>query len=250
LFKEIENNLKTKGWHLFEGIVPANVMEFLIKECEAMESRFIKDWHKNKPSVKFDVTKFPPMQRLRPAWLAFEQPQMRRMPFRNLITENFHKFVTNKIFTDIARQLLSTKDIALFGGYNLRPKIKEQSWNVTPPHADFQAWRETSENNVLTSPSEAMVLTFWTPLCKVNKNKSCLRISEYKLSLSDQQYLIKEGISIEESSIMGNLNFTDIEMSPTDLLIFDHQVVHCSNPNNSDEVVWVMDWRYQKQKNL
>ena len=43
-----------------------------------------------------------------------------------------------------------------------------------------------------------------------------------------------------------DINFIDIKLFPKDLLIFNHKVIHCSNPNLTESVIWVADWRYQK----
>jgi len=240
------NNLNTQGWCVVKNIIPNSVLKFIKEESLATENRFLNYWSKYNPKIKFNKNELPPLDRLRDAWLIFNRPEMRRYPLKYLITRNFHKFVTSKIFVDIAKQILNQDEIALFGSFNLRVKIKEQSWNQTKAHADWQAWREFSDGDVFSSPDDFKVFTFWTPLNKVDKNSSCLRLSNYPLSIESDSFLNKNSLSIEESNFFKDINFVDVKLSPKDLLIFNHKVIHCSNPNLTESVIWVADWRYQK----
>ena len=170
---------------------------------------------------------------------------MRRYPLKFLITKNFHKFVTSKIFIDIAKEIFEDSNLALFGSFNLRIKIKEQSWNKTPEHADWQAWENWSNGSINTSPNDCDVFTFWTPLNDVDQNSSCLRISNCYLTVEENNFLRKNSLSIEKSHLFPDIKYVDLKLSPKDLLIFNHKIVHCSNPNLTEEVIWVADWRYQ-----
>ena len=240
------NNLNNQGWCVVKNVIPNSVQKLIIEESLSTEKRFLNDWSKNNPQIKFDVNEFSPLNRLRHAWLIFNRPSMRRYPHKYLITRNFHKFVSSKIFVDIAKQILNQDEIALFGSFNLRVKIKEQSWNQTKAHADWQAWRVFSDGHILSLPDDFKVFTFWTPLNQVDKNSSCLRLSNYQLSLESDSFLNKKSLSIEESNFFKDINFIDIKLSPKDLLIFNHKVIHCSNPNLTESVIWAADWRYQK----
>ena len=79
---------------------------------------------------------------------------------------------------------------------------------------------------------------FLTPLNSVDKNSSCLRLSNYELSMESDSFLNDNSLSIEESNFFKDINFFDIKLLLKDLLILNHKVVHCSNPNLTESVIW------------
>lgn len=244
--KNCLEHLKKYGWCVLKNIIPNSVLDLIKDEAIFTEKRFLLEWSRQNPHINFNTTQSLPLEQLRDAWLAYGKPTMRRYPLRNLITKNFHKFVISKVFTDIAKDIFNEKEIALFGSFNLRAKIKEQAWNITKSHADWQAWEEFSDKKHCSSPNECDVFTFWTPLSIVDESSSCLRVGNYMLSVEENNFLKKKSMTIENSNIFSDIKYLDIKMSPGDLLIFNHKIIHCSNPNLSEKVIWVADWRYQK----
>ena len=103
---------------------------------------------------------------------------------------------------------------------------------------------------VIAEADETEILTVWLPLTKATKENGCLVVAKK----SHKQGLVLhctrtekrpqwKGIEIPQGYIREET--IPIEMEPGDVLFLNKLTKHCSLENNSDDIRWSFDLRYQ-----
>lgn len=124
--------------------------------------------------------------------------------------------------------------------YNTRPKIPKVAAGAVPWHQDKSYWPDANSNPVIT---------VWIPLVDTNEVNGCLHIKPG----THLKRLLKWHIESDTGTGYTALHERQLGKSPTiplpvpagSAILFNDRCLHMSTPNNSDEVRWSVDLRYQ-----
>lgn len=124
--------------------------------------------------------------------------------------------------------------------YNTRPKIAGVSAGAVPWHQDKSYWPDADA---------IPVLTCWVAIVDATEEKGCLHIwpGTHRLKVLSYHAETKTGTAYTE---VDGKHLVDVEIKPVPVprgsaIIFNDRILHMSTPNNTDEVRWSVDLRYQ-----
>ncbi|KRE48019.1 phytanoyl-CoA dioxygenase family protein [Paenibacillus sp. Soil724D2] len=124
--------------------------------------------------------------------------------------------------------------------YNVRPKIPRVAAGAVPWHQDKSYWPDANSNPVIT---------VWIPLVDANEVNGCLHIKpkthRKPLLKWHQESDTGTGYTALRESQLGNTKTVVLPVSAGSAILFNDRCLHMSTPNQSDEVRWSVDLRYQ-----
>lgn len=173
--------------------------------------------------------------------------------FANLQTDDFLKF--GRSWRDRLPgyfNLMSSFKIldaveSLIGGeifsnpvYNTRPKIPKVAAGAVPWHQDKSYWPDANSNPVIT---------VWIPLVDATEINGCLHIKpkthRKRLLKWHQETVTGTGYTALNERQLGKTETVSLPVTAGTAILFNDRCLHMSTPNNSDEVRWSVDLRYQ-----
>ncbi|WP_054023160.1 phytanoyl-CoA dioxygenase family protein [Bacillus sp. FJAT-28004] len=124
--------------------------------------------------------------------------------------------------------------------YNTRPKIPKVAAGAVPWHQDKSYWPDANSNPVIT---------VWIPLVDANEVNGCLHIKpkthRTKLLEWHNESQTGTGYTALHESQLGKTKTVVLPVSCGSAILFNDRCLHMSTPNESDEVRWSVDLRYQ-----
>ena len=176
---------------------------------------------------------------------------------------------------DLVSFLLHCDELRIYPNYGCRPKLpakhrdevlwhSDAGYTYFGPAADPDKPDSRDEGELTIENVERMAQTMinvWTPLVPVAPYNGCMQFSRgsHKLGLVKHEYRrdlgqdTREGhwLHIDEDVLQSHCSpegdrVVDIAMNPGDIVLFHQHMLHSSqHPNQSDQVRWALDFRYQ-----
>ena len=243
---------KTNGYLKIKNYIPLKIFDDIKEIISPWVDDKISNWLKDE-LISNDYAKKNFNQRFLLAWKEAGKPRFRRNPNKWLINKNMYKLLKNKLFISLASQLLSTKEISVHGIFNTRPQLPDTDFAKAPWHQDSQYWK-MNYGQKYDNPHKCNVLTFFIPLQKVDINTGCLSV----ISLNDTKKKLFKAVEYDfkNTGYLG-LSKNDIKkfkqkpipMKLGDILVFNHLVLHGTNPLKKQHVRWSIDIRYEATPN-
>ncbi|MBA3868030.1 MAG: phytanoyl-CoA dioxygenase family protein [Anaerolineae bacterium] len=149
-------------------------------------------------------------------------------------------------------QLMATPKIldvveSLIGGeifsnpvYNVRPKVPRVAAGAVPWHQDKSYWPDANSNPVIT---------VWIPLVDATLENGCLHIwprthKKRVLSHHADTYTGTAYTELDVEHLIGAKGVA-LPVKAGSAILFNDRCIHMSTPNNSQNVRWSVDLRYQ-----
>lgn len=124
--------------------------------------------------------------------------------------------------------------------YNVRPKIPRVAAGAVPWHQDKSYWPDANANPVIT---------VWIPLVDANETNGCLHIKprthRKRLLKWHRENLTGTGYTALKETQLGNSQTVALPVPAGSAILFNDRCLHMSTANESDEVRWSVDLRYQ-----
>lgn len=158
--------------------------------------------------------------------------------WRDRIPGYFHLMSNPKIL-DAVESLIGGE---LFSNpvYNTRPKIPKVAAGAVPWHQDKSYWPDANSNPVIT---------VWIPLVDANEVNGCLHIKprthRKRLLKWHRESDTGTGYTALHESQLGKTETVVLPVKAGSAILFNDRCLHMSTPNQSDEVRWSVDLRYQ-----
>lgn len=158
--------------------------------------------------------------------------------WRDRIPGYFHLMCNTKIL-DAVESLIGGE---IFANpiYNTRPKIPKVAAGAVPWHQDKSYWPDANANPVIT---------VWIPLVDVNEVNGCLHIKPktHRTKLLDwhSETLTGTGYTALHDNQLGTSKTVSLPVPSGSAILFNDRCLHMSTPNESNEVRWSVDLRYQ-----
>lgn len=124
--------------------------------------------------------------------------------------------------------------------YNVRPKVPKVAAGAVPWHQDKSYWPDANSNPVIT---------VWIPLVDATLQNGCLHIKprthrQKLLKWHHEQYTGTGYTALTEDQL-GGTETVELPVNAGTAILFNDRCLHMSTPNNSHEVRWSVDLRYQ-----
>ena len=243
---------KTNGYIKLEKILRKKHFDSIKKIIDPWVNDKIENWF-DEGLISHKYSKLNFWQRFLVAWKDAGKPSFRRNPNKWLINNRMYKLLKDKVFIDLAYQLLDTKEISVHGIFNTRPQLPAADFAKAPWHQDSQYW-SMNYGQKYDDPYKSNVLTFFIPLQNVGTNSGCLSL----MSLKDTKNKLFKAVEYDfkNTGYLG-LSKNDIlkykkkpiPMKVGDILIFNHLVPHGTNPQKKQHIRWSLDIRYEATHN-
>lgn len=174
---------------------------------------------------------------------------------------------------DIVSMLLSCEELRIYPNYGCRPKLPgkhqdEVLWHSDAGYTFFGPAADPSKEDIRDEHSLTLenvermarsMINVWTPLVKVTPHNGCMQfaVGSHKLGMTTHEYRRdlegREGrwLHIDEAVQQSHCSresgrVVDVEMNAGDIVLFHQHMLHSSqHPNQSQEVRWALDFRYQ-----
>ncbi|WNR43858.1 phytanoyl-CoA dioxygenase family protein [Paenibacillus roseipurpureus] len=173
--------------------------------------------------------------------------------FRGLSEENFLKYgrswrdripgyftlMSNPKILDAVESLIGSE---LFANpiYNVRPKVPKVAAGAVPWHQDKSYWPDANANPVIT---------VWIPLVDANEVNGCLHIKprthRKRVLKWHRETYSGTGYTALKDSQLGKTETVALPVTAGSAILFNDRCLHMSTPNQSNEVRWSVDLRYQ-----
>ncbi|QGQ97200.1 hypothetical protein EHS13_21085 [Paenibacillus psychroresistens] len=153
--------------------------------------------------------------------------------------EGYYHLMSNPKILDAVESLIGSE---LFSNpvYNTRPKIPKVAAGAVPWHQDKSYWPDANANPVIT---------VWIPLVDANEINGCLHIKPKTHRKRVLKWHTEEttgtGYTALHESQLGKTQTVAMPVSAGSAILFNDRCLHMSTPNQSDEVRWSVDLRYQ-----
>lgn len=158
--------------------------------------------------------------------------------WRDKLPGYFHLMSNTKIL-DVVESLIGGE---LFSNpvYNTRPKIPKVAAGAVPWHQDKSYWPDANSNPVIT---------VWISLVDANEVNGCLHIKpkthRTRLLQWHKENETGTGYTSLRDNQLGKTATVPLPVPAGSAIIFNDRCLHMSTPNESDEVRWSVDLRYQ-----
>jgi ectoine hydroxylase-related dioxygenase (phytanoyl-CoA dioxygenase family) len=158
--------------------------------------------------------------------------------WRDRISGYFH-LMSNASILDAVESLIGGE---IFANpiYNTRPKIPRVAAGAVPWHQDKSYWPDANANPVIT---------VWIPLVDANEVNGCLHIKpkthHTKLLEWHNETITGTGYTALLEHQLGKHETVALPVPAGSAILFNDRCLHMSTPNQSDEVRWSVDLRYQ-----
>lgn len=127
--------------------------------------------------------------------------------------------------------------------YNVRPKVPRVAAGAVPWHQDKSYWPDANSNPVIT---------VWISFVDATTENGCLQVlprtqKEQVLSFHAETYSGTGYTELDEKHLrlLEAGRAVPLPVAAGTAILFNDRLVHCSTPNNSDQVRWSVDLRYQ-----
>lgn len=167
------------------------------------------------------------------------------LDIRELLPQSIFEFLRNDTILDIAQEFLGP-EIVCHPTQTLRPRLPDTIMGDLKYSAARAGWHQ--DQGVLQPDSdESFVLDFWVPITAATMDNGCLEV----LPRSNHLGLIEHKVSpVPPVLAIPDEHLPPIEPKPLPievggLLLMDNYVVHRGRPNESTNIRWSMDIRYQ-----
>jgi len=124
--------------------------------------------------------------------------------------------------------------------YNTRPKIPKVAAGAVPWHQDKSYWPGANANPVIT---------VWIPIVDANEVNGCLHIKPKTHRKRVLKWYQEEesgtGYTALREEQLGKTQTVPLPVAAGSAILFNDRCLHMSTPNNSNEVRWSVDLRYQ-----
>jgi phytanoyl-CoA hydroxylase len=153
--------------------------------------------------------------------------------------EGYFYLMSNPKILDAVESLIGGE---LFSNpvYNTRPKIPKVAAGAVPWHQDKSYWPDANANPVIT---------VWIPFVDVNEVNGCLHIKPKTHRKRVLKWTIEQitgtGYTTLHEKQLGKTQTVAMQISAGSAILFNDRCLHMSTPNQSDEVRWSVDLRYQ-----
>ncbi len=243
---------KIHGYLKLKNIIPKKIFNDIQKIISPWVDDKIQNWI-NEGLISKDYSELDFWQRFLVSWKDAGKPKFRRNPNKWLINEHMYKLLTNKLFLNLAREILDTKEISVHGIFNTRPQLPDVDFARAPWHQDSQYW-SLNYGQKYDDPFKSNVVTFFIPLQKVDKDTGCLSLMSLKET--NNKLFKSVGYNFKNTGYLG-LSKNDIKkytkfpipMNLGDILLFNHLVPHGTNPHKKNYIRWSLDIRYESTSN-
>ncbi len=145
---------------------------------------------------------------------------------------------------DVVEALLGP-EIRLYPNYTARPKLPEWKGTEVLWHQDG-GYTEQIEGAKGSVELQRMV-NVWTPLVPARAENGCMQFvpGTHKLGSvphESREYYLEIARETLDSHVQ---DAVDVELDPGDVVLFQNLLFHRGQPNQSREIRWSFDWRYQ-----
>ncbi len=243
---------KTHGYLKLKNVVPKKIFKDIQKIISPWIDDKIQNWI-NEGLISRDFSELDFWKRFLVSWKKAGKPRFRRNPNKWLINEQMYKLLRNKLFINLASEILETNDISVHGIFNTRPQLPDVDFARAPWHQDSQYW-SMNYGQEYDDPFKSNVITFFIPLQKVDIDTGCLSL----MSLKDINKKLFKPVEYDfkNTGYLG-LSKNDIKkfkkipipMNLGDILLFNHLVPHGTNPHTKNYIRWSLDIRYESTLN-
>jgi phytanoyl-CoA hydroxylase len=124
--------------------------------------------------------------------------------------------------------------------YNTRPKVPRVAAGAVPWHQDKSYWPDANSNPVIT---------VWLAMVEADLVNGCLhvwpRTHRTRVQPHHIEMLTKTGYTEADTSGLERRAAVPLPVSRGTAILFNDRCVHMSTPNNSNNVRWSVDLRYQ-----
>jgi phytanoyl-CoA hydroxylase len=153
----------------------------------------------------------------------------------------YYELMSNPKILDVVESLIGSE---LFSNpvYNVRPKVPRVASGAVPWHQDKSYWPDANANPVIT---------VWIPLVDATLLNGCLHIiprthKKRALAHGSETYSGTGYLEVAPSEIESRRHeIVALPIEAGSAIVFNDRLIHMSTPNNSDEVRWSVDLRYQ-----
>jgi len=159
--------------------------------------------------------------------------------WRDRLPGYYHLMATPKILDGV--ESLIGGEIFSNPVYNVRPKVPRVAAGAVPWHQDKSYWPDANANPVIT---------VWLPLVDATLENGCLHIlprthRQRLLSHHQETYSGTGYTETDEQHLAGRERVVALPLEAGGAILFNDCCLHMSTPNNSTEVRWSVDLRYQ-----
>ncbi len=151
---------------------------------------------------------------------------------------------------DLAALILGP-EVRLYPNYSIRPKLPQHEPSKVLWHQDAgytQSGLHGSDANAGELRADQLrMVNVWSPLVPARVANGCMKFvpGSHKLGLvahERREYYLE----IARQDLDPHLGAAvDIECDPGDVVLFSNMIFHMGQDNNTNEVRWSADWRYQ-----
>lgn len=124
--------------------------------------------------------------------------------------------------------------------YNTRPKVPKVAAGAVPWHQDKSYWPDANSNPVIT---------VWIPMVDATMENGCLHIKprthQKRVLKWHQETYSGTGYTALKEEQLGKTKTVALPVKAGSAIFFNDRCLHMSTPNNSNEVRWSVDLRYQ-----
>jgi ectoine hydroxylase-related dioxygenase (phytanoyl-CoA dioxygenase family) len=228
------------GYLHLEQVLGEKILMSIQSSLEIWVEETIARW-KDIYFADIDLSKLGFCTRLYEAWvLSNKPPLITASQAMNQSCPLIFDYMRYRLFILISRQLLDSKDAVPMESSFFRAKLPEQDYTSVPWHQDAQC----IPSNFVTD-----FVTLWIPLVDINEGNACIEVAEMKLGGGLYKPCIPPGASyagMRGRDIDSLANNRKILMRRGDILCMHKFLPHRSVHNDSKEIRWSLDLRYQK----
>jgi len=160
--------------------------------------------------------------------------------WRDRLPGYFHLMSNPKIL-DVVESLIGP-EIFANPVYNVRPKVPKVAAGIVPWHQDKSYWLDAK-----ASP----VFTVWIPLVDATHENGCLHVLPRThlsrvLRHHKETYTGTGYTEVDDEHVQSRrAEIVPLPIAAGGAIIFNDRLIHSSTPNNSRQVRWSVDLRYQ-----
>jgi phytanoyl-CoA hydroxylase len=225
-----------KGYLHLEQCIPNAMLAGIQSSLEKWVEITLSDWKaRGLITDSFSHCNFD--QRLYKAWLASNKAYL--SPGQSLVEFDVIDDPLNDKLLAISRQLLGSNRAAPLAGSFFRAKLPEHDFSSIPWHQDAQC---------INPITDADFLTMWIPLVDIGERNSCLEIADIDLERGIYKSCYPPGapyVGMQTTDIDKLVNKRKVLMQRGDVFCIHKHLPHRSLNNDSDNVRWSIDIRYQ-----